>query len=52
MKNKITDKNEKLNNLVEHSMKLSLIKLLLKNNEIDEKEFSLLKQAIKKEHFS
>ena len=51
MKTKITIKNKELDNLVEHSVKLSLIKLLLKNNEITEKEYFKLKEAIKKEHF-
>ena len=51
MKTKITVENKDLNNLIEHSVKLSFIKLLLKNNEINEKEYYKLKEAIKKEHF-
>lgn len=51
MKTKITDESKELNNLIEHSVKLSLLKLLLKNKEITEKEYSLLREAIKKEHF-
>lgn len=51
MKTKITFENKDLNNLVEHSIKLSLIKLLLIKGEISEKEFFKLKEAIKREHF-
>lgn len=51
MKSKITVENKELNNLIEHSVKLSLLKLLLKNNEIDDKEYYKLREAIKKEHF-
>ncbi len=51
MKTKIIIENKELNNLVEHSMKLSLIKLLLLKGEITEKEFSKLKDVIKREHF-
>lgn len=51
MKRKITVESKELNNLIEHSVKLSLIKLLLKNNEINEKEYYKLLEAIKKEHF-
>ncbi len=52
MKTKITTKSKELNNLIEHSMKLSLIKVLFKKNEITEEEYFKLKEAIKKEHFS
>ena len=51
MKTKITIENKELNNLVEHSIKLSLIKLLLIKGEITEKEFYKLKDVIKREHF-
>ena len=51
MKTKITIENKELNNLIEHSVKLSLIKLLYKKEEITEKEYFKLKEAIKKEHF-
>ena len=51
MKRKITVESKELKNLIEHSVKLSLIKLLLKNNEINEKEYYKLLEAIKKEHF-
>ena len=51
MKTKITDESKELNNLIEHSVKLSLLKLLLKNKEITEKEYYLLREAMKKEHF-
>lgn len=51
MKTKITNENKELNNLIEHSVKLSLLKLLLKNDEITEKEYYKLIEAIKKEHF-
>ena len=51
MKRKITVESKELNNLIEHSVKLSLIKLILKNNEINEKEYYKLLEAIKKEHF-
>ena len=46
MKTKITDESKELNNLIEH-----ILKLLLKNKEITEKEYYLLREAIKKEHF-
>lgn len=52
MKTKIAVENKELNNLIEHSVKLALLKLLLNNKEIDEKEYYKLKEAIKKEHFS
>ena len=51
MKTKITIENKELNNLVEHSIKLSLIKLHLIKGEITEKEFYKLKDVIKREHF-
>ena len=51
MKRKITVESKELKNLIEHSVKLSLIKLLLKNNEINKKEYYKLLEAIKKEHF-
>lgn len=51
MKPKITVENKELNNLIEHSVKLFLIKLLYKKEEITEKEYFKLREAIKKEHF-
>lgn len=51
METKLTVKSDELNNLLQHSLKLSLLKLLLNKKEITEKEFFILKEVIKKQHF-
>ena len=48
---KLTVKIDELNNLLQHSLKLSLLKLLLNKKEITEKEFFILRKVIKKQHF-
>ena len=48
---KLTVKSDELNNLLQHSLKLSLLKLLLNKKEITEKEFFILREVIKKQHF-